>query len=492
MTEIDFNEEAIQKFVELLGLGFYRVTQKGEFVECDSTARKIFNIPREAKGISKYSIAELYVIPEERKRRIDRLMKDKGKPLCSTLHLRIDNENKTLLDICLYDKSYRDQGYFIGFISDKIEREDEIKETAKRLENTETDMQKFIHTLLHPVVRLTGKSKLLHQVTNILHQTIPPVTAPISDSKKLGKELMTELIEIQESLYQNNDIDPMVENAMKEKLATIINVFDHSLKTERNKVLLDSKIRDTALWVVEELNGANYFQEKKERSLIEKKFIELLQGILLNYLKQNAEILMGEIEMMNRRVEGLRKYIGLEKQRKYVFSKHDIEKILEENLEIFKPILSEKDIDIRLKPRGNLIAEISRYDIDRVISNLFQNVINYSYKGKGRFVKVTAREMQPQNEVELSIESFGIPIRKEEIESGDIFKFGHRGVFSYKGDRDGIGIGLADTKDVVEAHGGEISITSVPAKDDGDPPQYKVPYRTKVTIRIPRIQKGKE
>ena len=45
MIDIDFNSEEIQKFIELMGLGWYRVTKDGTFLECDSIARKIFHIP---------------------------------------------------------------------------------------------------------------------------------------------------------------------------------------------------------------------------------------------------------------------------------------------------------------------------------------------------------------------------------------------------------------------------------------------------------------
>jgi signal transduction histidine kinase len=88
--------------------------------------------------------------------------------------------------------------------------------------------------------------------------------------------------------------------------------------------------------------------------------------------------------------------------------------------------------------------------------------------------------------VEFSISSYGIPIRKEEIESGSIWKFCFRSELAYATDRDGTGVGLADAKEVIEKHQGEISIKSEPVRDDGDPPQYKVPYLTTVTIRIPR------
>lgn len=200
-------------------------------------------------------------------------------------------------------------------------------------------------------------------------------------------------------------------------------------------------------------------------------------------------MLKAEAQILERDVEALRMYTGLEKKRKYSFRTADIGKVVKANIELFEPVLAEKDIKVDYNERGNLTAEISKSDIDRVICNLLHNARKYAYQGEGRFLKVRAREIQPQNEVEISIQSFGAPIKEEEIESGKLWEFGFRGEFAYESARDGAGVGLADAKEVVDAHGGKISITSEPRGNESDPPQYKVPYLTTVTIRIPRKRK---
>jgi PAS domain S-box-containing protein len=369
----------------------------------------------------------------------------------------------------------------------------EKKELKDRLQKTAAEIHRLLHTLFHPSVKFAGKSKALFQAANILQQTMSPLTPLPSDSRELAQELMNQLLYIKNNLPEHEGIEPLLKITLEEELTTIINVFDNTMQTEKDNVILDSKIMDTALWVMEDLNGMNYSREDTLKSLIKKDFIEFLQGIILRYLKLDSEILMAEAEMMNRHVESLRTYITLEKQRKYNFARHDIKEILDENIRLFTPLLSEKNIDINPKTKGNLNAEVSRQDIDRVISNLFDNARNYSYKGEGlkrHFVKVFAREVQPQNQVELSIENLGIPIKQEEIDNGDLFRFGHFGAFSHKGDREGNGVGLADAKDVLDAHSGEISITSKPTEDDGNPPRYQAPYLTKVTMRIPKKQKN--
>ncbi len=748
MGGTDFKKEETIEFARFYGFGFYRVSKEGEFVECDPRARKIFGIPENESNLSIYSIKDLYVAPAERKLRIDKLMKDQCEPLTSTLYLRLKGESKLLLDICRYDDSYQDKGYFVGLISEieestmfpqmfetfpmglyevdeedrvvraneklvdmlkyknkdgilkrhvkefcedeerlmqfnsavkeqgfahdilrlrnandkiievecfsqminefgkarwgmmsdvtermryvravekmptgyyyiecaekdenheherliqcndrfarilgfenkedaiginlverfhpdkevsrnffrdlykadkrheallnypfitnkvsgetihisidahlvkdssgrvigregtirditeEIELKNRVKETEERLERTTADINKLIHTFLHPVIKFAGNSELMYQVGSILHQAIQPKRTSLPDGKELTDMLMTRLIEIrdtlpdikknisyereQDTLHKDGGLDPLIVSHLKERLTKIINVFDYSLQTVESKILLDSTIRDTALWILEELNKIEYFKHNKLKSVIGEDFIEFLQGILFNHLVHSAKILMAETEVMKREVEALRAYIGLKKERKLSFVKRDIGIILEENIERFTPILSEKEIEIEYKRSGNLELELSPNDIDRVICNLFHNAKKYSYAGKGRFVKVRARELQPDNLVEFSIESFGIAIKKDEIESGYIYKFGSRGELAFKSDRDGTGVGLTDARDIIEAHGGKLDITSRPAGDESDPPEYKVPYLTKVTIRIPRVRNRKE
>lgn len=382
----------------------------------------------------------------------------------------------------------------------------EIVELENNLKKTTTDINKFIHTFLHPVVKFAGNSELMFQVIDTLQQTIQSQTSPITNTKELGETLINQLKEIRDNLPGMDEKFTHIENKtnsqrelerltlgdLKKNLTKIINIFHYSLNAENSTILLESTIRDTALWTLEELNRADYSRNSNLKSLIKRDFIEFLQSILFNYLKQSAQILIGETDMMKKGVDALRSYIGLKKERKYSFEKHDIGKILDNNIKRFRPVLIEENIGIDYKSSGNLVAEISHNDIDRVICNLFLNVKKYSYKGEGRFVRVRAKELLPENVVEFFIESFGIPIKKEEIDRGSIWQFGYRGELAYASDRDGTGVGLADAKDVIEGHGGEILIISTPVAYDGDPPNYKVPYKTKVIIKIPKTRNLKE
>ncbi len=623
MNKEVFNADEISRIAKFFRMGFYRTTQEGEFLECDAMAREVFEIPPDVEDLSTYSISKMYEIALERESRLNRLLREKGRPYSDTISIISGGKKKILFDVCWIDSEknitglvremvesnllqyiraienmptgfyhveyaendpnhkkerltqcnevfaeilgfknkedaigknlvklvhvYMDQGknylkdleeagkknkallnYLFktkrldngkvihisldvhlvrdekgnvigreGTVRDFTELkelEDKIKKGQEDFRKTTEDIDKFIHRFLHPVVSFAGQSQLLNQVSGLLKDTILSEVPSIPEGQDVGIQLLEELRKLKEvlpgdeniSYEQDNKADLLAISSLKDKIEIIINVFDHSLEEEESEILRNNTIRETALWILEEIKKANYAQNKALQDLIEKDFVGFLQGMLFDYLVTGTNILKSESEIMKQNVEALRAYIGLKRDRKYNFVKHDVRLILEENINRFRHILRTKGIEIEYKVSGNLEAQISPPDIDRVICNLLHNAHKYSHEGKFRTVKVVARELQPDNVIEISIENFGSPIKKEEIETGNIFKFGFRGELAYRSDRDGTGVGLADAKEIITAHRGKITITSMPSKDDGDPQEYKVPYITKVIIRLPK------
>ncbi len=126
--------------------------------------------------------------------------------------------------------------------------------------------------------------------------------------------------------------------------------------------------------------------------------------------------------------------------------------------------------------------------LNRAFYNLIHNAIKYSWtKGLQSQPWVNIKVEKRQNKVEVTFENWGVPIRKEEIESGVIFQFGKRGRESDDKGRAGTGIGLHDTLNIVKNHGGLITLTSEPTA--GNPPTaYNHPFITKITITLPLAQ----
>ncbi|MCK5058203.1 MAG: PAS domain S-box protein [Candidatus Aminicenantes bacterium] len=375
-------------------------------------------------------------------------------------------------------------------ISDKIELERQVNDTKDRLDRITADINNLIHTFLHPVLKFSGHAELFQQSGTLLYQSeryIPHAKTALPD---LGKQLEDKLTLITEKLGDISGISDLAA-ILKLEFEKIRNVLDYNLlRAQKRSRLLANAIRDAALWALEVLERSGFFNINiKKGSLADvftDEFIQYLQDILFGYLLETSRILKGETEVMKSEVEALRRYINLGQKRKYIFKKFNLNKILEANIATFKPVMAQRDIEIDYTLPRKLIAKISENDIDRVICNILHNAQKYSNPGPGRFVKIKAKDLESENLVEIVISSLGIPIKKYELDSGNIFKFGYRGEMAYHTDRDGTGVGLADAQEVIEAHRGRIVITSEPVGDNNLLPNYQGPYITKVTIRLPK------
>ncbi len=406
-----------------------------------------------------------------------------------------------------YDSIIGQEGT-IRDITEEIVLREKVALAEENLKKTTEDINKLTHTFLHPVIKFSGNSELQFQMAKVLHHTVQPkISTKVGkqlDTCELGEKLLSRMNAIRNDLSDTDEKIPLLGNSndcytdgesaitmreLKSRLKKICNIFDHRLRTIDSTILLEDAIRDTTLRLLEELNQLDFSNNELLRVIISKEFIEFLQNILFNSLIRGAKLLLEETEIMKQKVEALRSYFGFKKERKFIFVKEDISLILEKNLQQFEPVFKEKELKIDYTKSGNLMALISANDIDRVICNLLHNAWKYSHHAPGRFVKVRAKEMGDINQVAISIENFGIPIKQEEIKSGKIWEVGYRGEKAYESDRDGTGVGLADCRDVIDAHGGKIEITSVPAMDEVNPPKYKVPYLTKVIITIPKSTK---
>ncbi len=418
------------------------------------------------------------------------------------------DKNGKIVHISVDAHIIRENGKIIGRegtirdISDKIELEKNFNDAKENHERTTNDLNQLIHTLLHPVIRFSGNTELLLQSVKTLKEVLRINFPKENNPQKLGEELMARLDELVEhnaihveDIYSDEKtyLSPserhryIMKQTFADKIKEIIRVFDYSLLNECNNTLLNRAITDTALWILDELIKTGYFDKSEPEIDIDTNFIDFLKGIVFKNIHQSSKYLLDETESMKREVETLRVNIGLNKEKLRTFGKWDLKKILEENILRFKGTFDEKEIDIVFKHKGDLNARISMPEIDRVISNLLHNAQKYSYYGKGKFVKIIARELQPMNCVEISISSLGIPIKKEEIESGRIWEFGYRGELAKASDRGGTGIGLTDTKRVIEDHHGTICIECKPLKHETDPPSYRLPWMTTVTFTIPKF-----
>jgi len=483
---------------------------RGRIIQCNEQFAKIHGVSKEQ--LIGHNVERFHLNPEESEKfyKLLDIADQNGLPVLN-YPFKIRKENGEIVHVAIDARLVKRNGVLVGRegtirdISEEVKLQQQKEEAEMRLQKTTADINNLIHTFLHPVMKFSGNSELFHQVAAALFKSIQPKASPLPAVKELGKELLFKLnalknnlrdidkevsyTQYRENIQKSNQQDALKIKNFKEKLEDVISNFDNSLSTEKSTILLGSIIRDTALVVMDGLISIGHFDQGKLKSVVKEDFVEFLQNILFTNLMHGVKTLGYETEIMKREVEALRANLDVKKERPNVqFFKHNIGKMVEENIDHFRAALLAKNIEIDYKSSGNLSAEVLQNEIDRVISNLLHNALKYSYTGSGkyRFLRIRLHEVQPGDLVELSIESFGVPIKRGELEQGKIFEFGYRGEMVYAVDRDGTGMGLADAKEVIKKHNGKITIISRPVRYDGNPPEYKVPYLTRVEIRIPK------
>lgn len=157
----------------------------------------------------------------------------------------------------------------------------------------------------------------------------------------------------------------------------------------------------------------------------------------------------------------------------YVFQPHNIRKFVKETAEMFAKSIEEKNIDFGLSVDDKAPEEIVFDDekITIVLQNLLENAIKFTPPKEKISLSVRCRE----GKILFAISDNGIGIPEDERDK--IFrKFSMASnAIMYEGGK-GIGLGLYLSKNIVEAHGGEINFTSEEGK--GSVFYFSIPLKT--------------
>lgn len=135
--------------------------------------------------------------------------------------------------------------------------------------------------------------------------------------------------------------------------------------------------------------------------------------------------------------------------------KVDIVKLLGQLLEEFYPSFADKELTYELI--SNVPAQVITADgnlLARVFDNLINNAIKYGAEGKKVLVNVAAEE----EIVTISVTNYGYVIPADELPL--IFNKFYRVEQSRSTSTGGTGLGLAIAKNIVDMHGGTISVAS--------------------------------
>jgi signal transduction histidine kinase len=120
-------------------------------------------------------------------------------------------------------------------------------------------------------------------------------------------------------------------------------------------------------------------------------------------------------------------------------------------------LLSSRAIDLAL-PSEPVIIEADGERLSQVITNLVNNALKYSPEARMVLVRLSKED----GKALIEVQDEGSGIAKEELQN--IFEPFYRAAHARKSSQNGMGLGLAICKDIVERHGGSIWCESSPGK----------------------------
>ncbi len=137
----------------------------------------------------------------------------------------------------------------------------------------------------------------------------------------------------------------------------------------------------------------------------------------------------------------------------------DVSTLLQKTLENYRPLAELKEITLSLAPmEPGLQVLIDPEKFAPVLNNLMENALHYTTNGGSVEVKAELTTTIEPPQVIITIEDTGIGI--PEIEIPYIFDRFYRGLEPQQTQIPGSGLGLSIVKEIIELHGGSITVAS--------------------------------
>ncbi|MEY2544431.1 MAG: hypothetical protein QOE81_1892 [Verrucomicrobiota bacterium] len=180
-------------------------------------------------------------------------------------------------------------------------------------------------------------------------------------------------------------------------------------------------------------------------------------------LREALEVIRRNVELEARLIDDLLDVTRISKGKlQLTFEIVDVHEILRRAYEICREDMTKKSIEARFELNAQSVhVEGDPARLQQVFWNLVKNSLKFT-PANGR---ITMRTSNPlPDEIEVRITDTGIGIEEEKI--GKIFNAFEQGQISITRRFGGLGLGLAISKAMVDAHRGKISVES-PGKDKG-------------------------
>ena len=171
--------------------------------------------------------------------------------------------------------------------------------------------------------------------------------------------------------------------------------------------------------------------------------------------KEYIQIGKNELKRLTAMAENILKSSVLEKEEKVNFKPMDLDLVLEERINSFKPLLQSQSFEFRYQKVGNQFKVYGNEEqLSMVFFNLLDNAFKYSKHHKS--IDVHLSESEHKIVLRISDKGIGIPEGYQKEIFGKFIRVPQQDLHDVKG----YGLGLAQVAAIVESHGGKITLAS--------------------------------
>ena len=169
-----------------------------------------------------------------------------------------------------------------------------------------------------------------------------------------------------------------------------------------------------------------------------------------------GNLIRQESRRLTEMVEQILEFAGAQAKRPhYDLQPTDLHQLLEETLAT--PLLTDQQFEVETELPASLPnVQADAEALRRALQNLINNAIKYS--GESRWLKLQAKTDSTNHAVQITIQDRGLGIPATELPH--IFEPFYRGSEARATQIHGNGLGLSLVKNIIEAHGGQITVTS--------------------------------
>lgn len=479
-----------------LPIGVYMTSVDGRFLFANRTMREMLGLPME--GELQTNIRDLYANPTDRDTAIEeavRLAKEGKNVERGKLHLKVRGRELYIEDYC---KTLRNEkGELVGFAGcmvdvtrDYTSRQPE-RELQERIEELRFDIGRILHANTTTLV-------MVKQTLDAVAEAFEPkpyrdmAVPQAEEAEAMLTEHANQLANAIERLLQSADetrrLKALPANQWRklQDFSGFLREFKVRIPTpESYSVTLRKLANETGQ--IHAAIASGHLPRDPVRELQNAAWhLERLSN-LIEVLETRAAVIQ-----MDYTIHSLREFITADKREAVIRQYVSVKALIEECARRMAEYARSLKIDIDRREVEDAMVNVIERDVTRALTNLLHNAIKYSWRRDPERTKpawVSVRAYVRDRYTHIEFENWGVPVKREEIETGRIFELGYRGELSKDRGRLGTGIGLTDAQRVAEAHGGRLEIESHPALrgayNEKSEKYYRQPFLTKVTMILP-------